>query len=388
MEFDILGSLHPLSFVADDTALPPVGEAAGARLGSDTHALFDFARICSGFVGARLRCEGPSTVYLVFDEQRGRMEASDYALGVGAVALELGPGRYDFESIDSYSLRYLRVVATGGAVVLEDLWLREYAHPTVDDVSLDSDDPELIKILEAARETFRANALDLFMDCPSRERGGYPCDGYFTARVEKLLTGETRVERNFLENFLLPDSFRNIPPGMLPHCYPSDRNMKGRFIPNWALWLFIQFEDYVERSGDRSSAGAGAAAGRGAVRLPRHLPQSGALLEDLEGWVFVEHSPANDYTAGVNHPTNLVYAQALDASRRCLTVMSGASRRLRCGRLCAVNRGTVAGSPISPSASMDGCNAPRRAARHASTTLSAFGIADPDGSMRTCGSVC
>ena len=36
------------------------------------------------------------------------------------------------------------------------------------------------------------------------------------------------------------------------------------------------------------------------------------LLEDLENWVFVEWSKANDFTYGVNYPTNMVYAKMLD----------------------------------------------------------------------------
>src|SRR5690606_16204666 len=40
------------------------------------------------------------------------------------------------------------------------------------------------------------------------------------------------------------------------------------------------------------------------------------LLEDLQSWVFVEWSRANDFTAGVNYPTNVLYAAALDAAGR------------------------------------------------------------------------
>jgi alpha-L-rhamnosidase len=316
LDVDIAGSLHHLAYRIDDPAWRPVRQRAEAQLAPDRHVLFDFGRIRAGFVGARLRCDEPATVYLVFDERRERLEALDFALGVGAVLLQLTPGQYDFESMEAYSLRFLRVVCLGGPVDIEDLWLREYAHPRADHAVFSADDPELHDIFEAARQTFRANAPDLFLDCPSRERGAYPCDGYFAARVEKLLTGETRVERNFLENFLLPDAFRSIPAGMLPHCYPSDRNMAGRFIPNWALWLIIQLEEYIERSNDRSLLPLARRRVEALFDWFSRFLNPERLLEDLEGWVFVEHSPANGFTAGVNHPTNLVYAAALDASAR------------------------------------------------------------------------
>jgi alpha-L-rhamnosidase len=315
-DVDILGGLHPLAFPVEDDAVSVAGECIIRNMAADTHVLYDFGVIRAGFLGVRLRCEQSATVYLVFDEQRRRMDAPDYGLGVGAIRLDLEPGSDDFESIDAYSLRYLRVVALGADVTLEELYLREFAHPATDHASLDTEDADLRRIFAAARQTFRNNAPDLFLDCAGRERGGWPCDAYFTARVEKLLTGETRVERNFLENFLLPDSFRNIPAGMLPHCYPSDRNMPGGFIPNWALWFFIQFAEYAERSSDPSLLTLAEKRFRALLAYLSSFLNPEGLLEDLAGWVFVEHSPANNYTSGVNHPTNLVYAAALDAGAR------------------------------------------------------------------------
>ncbi|WP_289490291.1 hypothetical protein, partial [Klebsiella pneumoniae] len=49
----------------------------------------------------------------------------------------------------------------------------------------------LQKIYDATVSTFRQNSTDIFMDCPSRERAGWLCDSFFTARVEKELTGES-----------------------------------------------------------------------------------------------------------------------------------------------------------------------------------------------------
>ena len=38
-----------------------------------------------------------------------------------------------------------------------------------------------------------------------------------------------------------------------------------------------------------------------------------SLLEDLPKWNFVEWSKANDWCKGVNFPTNMLYAAALEA---------------------------------------------------------------------------
>lgn len=76
--------------------------------------------------------------------------------------------------------------------------------------------------MEAAIETFRQNAVDLFFDCPSRERAGWLCDSFFTGRVEYLLTGKTAIETGFLENFLHEECYAALPEGMFPMCYPAD----------------------------------------------------------------------------------------------------------------------------------------------------------------------
>jgi alpha-L-rhamnosidase len=164
-------------------------------------------------------------------------------------------------------------------------------------------------------ETFRQNTLDIFMDCPSRERAGWLCDSYFTARVAHDLTGTTVVEQAFYENFLLPERFEHLPDGMLPMCYPADHD-DGVFIPNWSLWFVVQLEEYLERSGDRSTADALQPKVARLFDYFAGFENSDGLLEKLESWVFVEWSAANQFVQDVNYPSNMLYAAALDAAGR------------------------------------------------------------------------
>ena len=57
----------------------------------------------------------------------------------------------------------------------------------------ETDDPILRGVYDAGVETFRLNAVDVFMDCPSRERAGWLCDSFFTARVEHAPPGKTAL---------------------------------------------------------------------------------------------------------------------------------------------------------------------------------------------------
>jgi alpha-L-rhamnosidase len=242
--------LNNLDFV-DDAPMADADVQKGFSVPANGHALYDFGIVQGGFIGATLHCEAATRVFLLFDEMRERPESSRFCLGVGAICLDLQPGTHEFESMDPYTLRFLRVVSLNAPVSVEQVWVRDYAHPAVD-TSLCPHDEKLATIFKAACQTFRTNALDLFTDCMSRERGGYPCDSWFTAKAERVLTRESRVERNFLENYFLVNQFSSVPAGMVPHCYPSDRVGKGQYIPNWAMWLVLQLCDYCLRTSDEA----------------------------------------------------------------------------------------------------------------------------------------
>jgi hypothetical protein len=141
------------------------------------------------------------------------------------------------------------------------------------------------------------------------------CDSFFTARVEPDLSGDTAVERNFFENFLLPPKFEHLPDGMLPMCYPSD-HYDGVFIPNWALWFVVQLDEYKSRSGDTATIEALKPKVFALFDYFKKFKNSDGLLEKLDSWVFVEWSKANEFVQDVNYPSNMLYAKALECAGR------------------------------------------------------------------------
>ena len=297
-------------------ASAPGPEPAGARLDAGQYQILDFGTNLSGFIGSSVVCRKKGRLYFTFDEILSAGDVNFRRLGcVNAVVWDLEPGTYELESFEPYTLRYLKLIAGSGEFEAAGIRLREYANPDTAGAHFASSDEGLNRLFEAARETYRQNAVDLFMDCPSRERAGWLCDSFFTARVEQRLAGGTAVERNFFENYLLPEKFAHLPDGMLPMCYPADHR-DGRFIPNWALWFVVQLEEYGARSGDRATIDA---LRPRVMRLFDYLGRfrnSGGLLENLPSWVFIEWSKANDFVQNVNYPSNMLYAGALAAAAR------------------------------------------------------------------------
>lgn len=264
----------------------------------------------TGFVSLHESAKGKAAVYLLFDELHPILPWRMCA--VNALKYTLAPGEYELLSFEPYTMMYVKAVVFGDAEA-EAPVLLSYENPDVKEFP-ELPDEEAEHIFQAAQETFVENAVDVLTDCPSRERSGWLCDSYFTAQAEHVLTGKNCVERNLLRAYLLaPEPVSCQPFGMLPQCYPSDHS-DGSYIANWALWLVLELKGYLARSGDEELV----AAFRGKVMrlfdFLRRFENEDGLLEDVGGWVFVEWSRANDFTEGVNYPSNMLYSAALRAA--------------------------------------------------------------------------
>lgn len=307
----------------ENAAAVPAATGAGTApgkiaLADHSFAIAKWSQEVTGFLGATVTCSKPLRLYAVFDEiLSGTNDVSSTRLGCcNVVTWDLtAPGTYALEAFEPNSLQYAKLIAVGGDCTLENLHVRDYSNPSVQGADFRSSDPDLDRIFKAAKTTFAQNAVDNFMDCPSRERGGWLCDSYFIGRVSALLTGNSTMERIFFQNYTLPSHFAFIPEGMLPMCYPSDHN-DGCYIPNWAMWFVIELDEYLARSGDRATVDALKPRVLALLALLDKNLNADGLLENLPGWVFIEWSKANSLVNGVNYPSNMTYAAVLEAVAR------------------------------------------------------------------------
>ncbi len=210
---------------------------------------------------------------------------------------------------EPFTMKLLRIAHTAGASITPSIVAVENCR--TGGVRIEGDE-RIVRVFEAARNTFMQNAVDIFMDCPGRERAGWLCDSYFTAIAERLFTGKNSIERAYLENFILADT-PELAEGMLPMCFPAEHR-NGRYIPNWAMWFVIEVWDRVRRCGDRAFAERAKEKIYRVARFFDKYKNEYGLLEDLESWVFIEWSICNDddYIKGVNFPSNMLYAFMLD----------------------------------------------------------------------------
>ncbi len=271
----------------------------------------------TGFLMVDLECEVDSTVYFLYDEitYDGDVTPERRCAATNMITFNLKKGHHKFTCLEPMTMHFIKVVCGKGKVKINGIKLKEYVNPEAKKAEFTSDDEALNRVFKAAVNTFAQNAVDLFTDCPSRERAGWLCDSFFTARVEKDLTGDSKIEKSFLENFFKATDFPDMPENMLPMCYPSYVDSK-QFIPNWTMYLVIQLEEYIARTGDTEMLSLARHRVYGLEKYFTQFINADGLLQNLKGWVFVEWSKANEWVQNVNFPSNMMYYAMLKAMSR------------------------------------------------------------------------
>ncbi|MBQ8374356.1 MAG: hypothetical protein IJX98_02135 [Clostridia bacterium] len=279
---------------------------------------YDFRRIVVGFFALELEVLQDCELYLEWAEI-ARLKEGVLAIDFwrndccDIIKYKLKKGKYSLLSFEPYCLKVARLICMTGQVRIDDFYIKSFENTNLERVAFECENENLEKIVRSSVNTLAHNAVDIYTDCPGRERAGWLCDGYFMGEAEQLLFQCNDVERNFLENYVLANNLRQYPKGMIPMCYPSNV-LSGKFIPNWALWFILELKRYYERTGDKQLIMRAKEKVYGIVDYFKPFENEYGLLENLTSWVFVEWSKANDFTDGVNFPTNMLYLSALKAA--------------------------------------------------------------------------
>lgn len=285
------------------------------QLTDNRFSLFDLGVNRTGFIGFTICCTKKTRIFITFDEILSGNDVKFARQGENAniIGYEMVPGRYTLESFEPYTLRYIKFIAMEGKCEIENIYLREYTNPEVWETRFSCSDTRINKLFEATRETIRQSSLDLIMDNPGRERGPWLGDGFWTARMVYEFTGNTKIEKNFFENYFLAPKSNYLPDGMIPMCYPADHN-DGLYLTSWSLWFVIQLEEYYNRSLDKELVHALMPKVMDLFDFFESYKNENGLLEKLPGWILVSYGNADNYIRDLSYPTNMLYAKALSAA--------------------------------------------------------------------------
>ncbi|MBQ7444866.1 MAG: hypothetical protein IJS71_02865 [Clostridia bacterium] len=250
-----------------------------------------------GFIDVTLETSDPCTVDIIHLESQyvycGKDEISGGANPVTRIRVQ--GGRISFTSMEPMIGRYFKVIFRGCASAkLLKLAVRQYTTPETRTCGFLTSDDNVNRLFEAAALTFRLNTLDIFMDCPERERGGWLCDSYWTGRAERMIPGGHKVERDFIENFLLTDASM-MWRGFFPECYPSNKSSFSECagITTWSFWLMLELCEYAKETNDIEFAEKHRQRIEAFVDGFKTLIGPTGLLENLP-WCFIDWSLSNE----------------------------------------------------------------------------------------------
>ena len=273
----------------------------------------DMKRIECGFIGWKGKAYEDSDVVIAYSEL---CEPDDFKFAdinchnVIEYFVEKD-SEIDTQSFEPYTCNVAIIMVKRGKIELSSFGVRAYEYDRAKFIKRDVKDADLARIYSAAESTFAHNAVDLFTDCPSRERAGWLCDTFFTGRAEYFLTGKSDVEDAFLENYRLYESDGCFPKGVLPMCYPSDEHQNNKFIPQWDMWYVLEVCEYLKKRNTSVNKDLFKDSVFGIIEFFEGYENSDGLLENLPSWNFVEWSSANSWVKDVNYPTNFLYAEVL-----------------------------------------------------------------------------
>lgn len=296
------------------------------------YLVYQLPRVCCGKFVIKLKASKRTDIWVTFDDllKDGYVKFNREHI-IHGLKWTLSEGEHTLYSQEVYSAKYIQLI-TDGSVEIQEVSIICIENPDVGDFVIPSHllpDREIESlvgnslkgfetIVTAARNSLSQNAFDIFTDCPTRERSGYICDSYFMGKAEHFFTGQNKVERDFLENYLLYDGEMLGHKGIMPMCYPSQEAAKDSYIPAWILWYVLELYDYKKRSGDDAFVELHKERMKDILEFFKGYENEYGFLENLEGWVFVEWSKASDFVDGVNIPTNILYAEVLRVAGKLL----------------------------------------------------------------------
>lgn len=310
---------NPYLWIQEQEQTKTAGEAhLPVTLSENEYAILDFSRIETGFLQFSALADRETDLVIGFSEDAApdHFEYTDMS-AFNAIEYFLPAGKeINAMTFEPYVFRWIFIGVKKGELTVNRFGVKTFENDVskLEIPALPS--PTLTKIYRAAMRTFAHNAVDVFSDCPSRERAGWLCDSFFTAKTEYELFGKVPVEDAFLENYRLYEDNGDLPEGMIPMCFPADVQDEGKFIPQWSMWFIIELEEYLNQRNPSVDRELFRPRVEALLAFYAKHENADGLLEKLPSWNFVEWSVANQWTQDVNYPTNFLYAQVLESAYR------------------------------------------------------------------------
>lgn len=205
-----------------------------------------------------------------------------------------GTSNQEYTPLSWRTYRYLqlKVYTTNEPLVIEDLYGTFTGYPFVQNAKLQTQNPEIGKMLDIGWRTARLCAFETYMDCPYYEQLQYIGDARIQALVSLYNAGDDRLVRNALT---LIDHSR-IAEGITLSRYPTDLHQE---IPTFSLWWITMLHDYFMYRPDSVFIKNKLPGGRQVLSFFEKYQQADGSLKNAPYWEFTDWAQGKGWNFGM-----------------------------------------------------------------------------------------
>ncbi len=285
------------------------------------HYLIDFGRELVGTLGFRVKGPAGHAVEIRHGEELESPTSVRYRLRANCTYREMYTlaGRRDetLEFYDYKGFRYVELLDFPSRVDTTTVWATERHYPWSPGGSgFRTSDSLLQRIWDLCVRSIRAGSQEVYVDCPTREKGQYLGDSYIEGISHLYATAELLLQKKALADFARS---ADVVPTLLCVAPCSYRQEIADYSLEWPLFL----EEYYWLSGDRRFLRRMFPVLERLLNAFRQYENEDGLLEAVPMNNLVDWPPnlRDDYDlerakSGVNTVLNALYIGALGAGSR------------------------------------------------------------------------
>jgi alpha-L-rhamnosidase len=191
----------------------------------------------------------------------------------------------------TYRYLQLRITTQENALSLEDIYGTATGYPFKMNAKIESDNPELNKILETGWRTARLCAMETYMDCPYYEQLQYIGDSRIQALISLYNSGDERLLLNAMDEM---DNSRR-PEGVTLSRHPS---YTPQYIPTFSLWYIGMLHDYMMYGKDSMYLKNKLGGTRQILNYFRNYQNADGSVKSVPYWMFTDWVETKGWVSG------------------------------------------------------------------------------------------
>jgi alpha-L-rhamnosidase len=248
----------------------------------------------SGGRGAGVSLSYAEALYIKYPAKGNRNETEGKIfIGRKDSVVSNGSARQVFIPLSFRTYRYVQIRVTTGEdpMTIDDFYGTATGYPFDMNARLESDNPELSKMLEIGWRTARNCAMETYMDCPYYEQLQYIGDARIQALISLYNSGDERLLQNALNDM---DNSRR-PEGVTLSRHPS---YTPQYIPTFSFWYIGMLHDYMMYGRDSSILKNKLAGERQILQYFRNYQLPDGSLKGVPYWMFTDWVERKDWVSG------------------------------------------------------------------------------------------